>query len=100
MTASTTTSTSSILSPDGKLQLIDLSFVGGPDGSLSGTVQNLSNETLNAEITVQLFVGGILFATKSTEVDNIAPGSQSAFTLIYHVSNVINKYNVSVEVVQ
>jgi hypothetical protein len=98
--SSVTTSTNAILSPDGKLQLINLSFVGGPDGSLKGTVQNLSNETLNAEITVKLLIGSVLMGTKSTEVDNIAPGAQSAFTVIYHLTAVITSYTVSVEVIQ
>jgi hypothetical protein len=74
-----------IISADGKLkilrhELVD-SYIITPYGVyVSGVIQNISSETVNAEITVDFYnIDGKYLETKTATVNNIGAGRSSKF---------------------
>jgi energy-coupling factor transporter transmembrane protein EcfT len=107
-TVTTTTSSATgfqpVTSPDGKLQIVSAQMgkTGVAVYQVVGQVLNLSNEILNARITVEFIKeSGGIEQTRYTTVSEIQPGQQKTFTVstLDTFSNCTD-FNISVEVWQ
>jgi hypothetical protein len=84
-TTTSTTSFTPVTSPDGKLQITTATMTGFSTGtdatriSVRGVVQNLSDETLKARITVEILTADGVAGTYTTDLSNIAAGAQKSF---------------------
>jgi hypothetical protein len=99
----TTTTTNSILSPDGKLQIINPKLnIIYTVLTVSGSVLNLSTETLNAKITAEFSdLNNNTLSTDSIEVKNIDPGENRSFTVNSNAAlyGTVHSFVISVEVI-
>ena len=83
-TTTTTGGFEPVTSADCKLQIVEAQYQHPytSDNLVTGVVENLSDETLNARITAEFLTAtGTVAQTKWTIVQNIAPGEQKNFTV-------------------
>jgi hypothetical protein len=95
-----------VTSVDGKLQVISATLTGIGTGydasrlSIRGVVQNLSDETLSARITIELFDADGSMGVYTTDALNIAAGGQKNYLVETDLSSAPASFNVTVEVIQ
>jgi hypothetical protein len=105
-TTTTITEFTPVTSVDGKLQVISATLTGIGTGydasrlSIRGVVQNLSDETLSARITIELFDADGSMGVYTTDALNIAAGGQKNYLVETDLSSAPASFNVTVEVIQ
>jgi len=85
-TTTSTTTFTPVTSPDGKLQVTSAVFPGGDTSYIRVKVKNLSDETLNARVTIQFLTASGEVAIindveqiKVVDISNLAAGAEKTF---------------------